>query len=331
MKLEAEDKIYLVDSISPFFVGKLKSTINWSKVPYARLEKGGKIRKETWNDIKERYEKYLKKVKAYGFNAVSLDEMCYLLDFPFYPDNVRHNIRRYRKRLGKLIDLASEMKLKVFITSDIIFSNRDIRKNILSDFESQLSLLKISVENLFGMFPSVAGVILRMGEADGVDVKGYFHSRLLIRTADQGNRLIRQLLPVFESGGKTMLYRIWTPGAYAIGDIMWNRKTLNRLIRGIRSDFFVLSLKYGESDFFRYLNLSRNFRDLSVRFIVEFQTRREYEGFGSYPSFTGWEYRRYYRQIKQNPNFFRHSGLVPDRRLVLFPQFYLYERIFSLE
>ncbi len=303
---ETEKRIFLVDSTSPFFVGKLRSTINWSKVPFARLEgegKKGRIRKKTWKDIRERYGKYLKKIKAYGFNSVSLDELCYLLDFPFYPDTVRSNIARYRKRLGQIISLAVEKGIRVFITSDIMFSNVELQRHISSDFESQLKLLKVSVESFFRAYPGVSGIIFRMGEADGVDVKGFFHSKLLIRTAAQGNRLIREMLPLFEEAGKTMIFRIWSPGAYAIGDIMWNRKTLNRLIRGISSENFVLSLKYGESDYFRYLRLSPNFRGLMVKFIVEFQTRREYEGFGSYPSFVGWEYRQFYTKIKDHPNF----------------------------
>ncbi len=306
MTADAEKRIFLVDSTSPFFVGKLKSTINWSKVPYARLENQGKkgiIRKKTWKDIRDRYGKYLKKIKAYGFNSVSLDELCYMLDFPFYPDAVRSNIFRYRKRLGQLITLAVENGIRVFITSDIMFSNPDLKQNVPSDFESQLRLLKVSVESFFRMYPDVSGIIFRMGEADGVDVKGFFHSKLLIRTPSQGNRLIREMLPVFEAAEKTMIFRIWSPGAYAIGDIMWNRKTLNRLIRGINSESFILSLKYGESDYFRYLRLSPNFRGLQVKFIVEFQTRREYEGFGSYPSFVGWEYRQFHRKIKDHPNF----------------------------
>ncbi|WP_319416555.1 hypothetical protein [Marispirochaeta aestuarii] len=99
-----------------------------------------------------------------------------------------------------------------------------------------------------------------------------------------------------------MIFRTWTVGANKIGDLMWNPLSLDRLLRGVESDLFVLSMKYGESDFFRYLDVSPHFFSITVKLIVELQTRREYEGFGSYPSFVGWEYRRIHRRLKDLSN-----------------------------
>ena len=80
-------------------------------------------------------------------------------------------------------------------------------------------------------------------------------------------------------------------------------------------------MKYGESDFFRYLPLNRNFFRTKVAKIIELQTRREYEGCGEYPSFTGWEYERYARELEQAENMVgimvwcQTGGWVPFRRL----------------
>jgi hypothetical protein len=82
-------------------------------------------------------------------------------------------------------------------------------------------------------------------------------------------------------------------------------------------------MKYGESDFFRFLPLSRNFFHTRVQKIVELQTRREYEGCGEYPSFTGWDYARYAEELRHAKNlrgvmvWCQTGGWVPFRRLAL--------------
>lgn len=294
--------IYMIDTTSPFFVKKFKSTINWSKVPFARLEKKGRPRKRTFKEIQARFKGYIKRVKSYGFNAVSLDELCYLVEFTVYPDETARNILRYRKFLGRLIDLAVEAELAVYLTTDVIFSNPVLEREFGQDFPSQCALLTQAVEQVLYDFPAIAGIIFRIGESDGVDVKGFFRSKLLIRTPEEANRLIRELLPLFESTGKQLIFRTWSAGAYEIGDLMWNPRTLRRTVKGIDSPNFILSMKYGEADFFRYLELCRHFERSRVRFLVELQTRREYEGFGAYPSFVGWEYISYWRRLKELPH-----------------------------
>ena len=80
-------------------------------------------------------------------------------------------------------------------------------------------------------------------------------------------------------------------------------------------------MKYGESDFFRYLPLNRNFFRTKVAKIIELQTRREYEGCGEYPSFVGWEYERFAQELKHAENvvgcmvWCQTGGWVPFRRL----------------
>lgn len=49
-------------------------------------------------------------------------------------------------------------------------------------------------------------------------------------------------------------------------------------------------MKHGESDFFRYLPLNRNFFRIKFAKIIELQNRREYEGCGEHHAISGWEY-----------------------------------------
>ncbi|MGI9254524.1 MAG: hypothetical protein ACR2J8_12315, partial [Thermomicrobiales bacterium] len=66
----------------------------------------------------------------------------------------------------------------------------------------------------------------------------------------------------------------------------------------IDSPSLIVSLKYGEADFFRFLDLNPLFFHGTQRKLIEFQTRREYEGMGEFPAFTGWLYEHYLRALR---------------------------------
>jgi hypothetical protein len=91
-------------------------------------------------------------------------------------------------------------------------------------------------------------------------------------------------------------------GAHRIGDLIWHRGTLQRALEGLDSERLIVSMKHGESDFFRYLPLNRAFHRVKQRTLLELQARREYEGAGEYPSFIGWDCERFARELKDCPN-----------------------------
>ena len=61
-------------------------------------------------------------------------------------------------------------------------------------------------------------------------------------------------------------------------------------------------MKPGESDFFRYLSLNEQFFRTDLPKIIELQARREYEGAGEFPSFTGWEFEAQARNLRAAKN-----------------------------
>ena len=182
-------------------------------------------------------------------------------------------------------------------------------------------MLVRQVETVLGQFPEISGLIVRIGECDGGDVDGDFRSELLVRTPKQLNRLLRVLLPVFERHRRMMILRTWTVGAYPVGDFIWHERTLGQALEGIDSPFFILSMKHGESDFFRYLPLDPQFFSYRGKKLVELQARREYEGAGEYPAFIGRECRQFYTQLAAAGNIVGISvwcqtgGWLPFRRL----------------
>ncbi|AOP33841.1 glycosyl hydrolase family 67 [Leptospira tipperaryensis] len=292
----------LIDSSAPFFVKAPGRSQNWSKAPIGLLEKNQEFRKKTHKRIRENFDSYVKRVSKMGYNAVSIDELSFLTDLSFYPDNLRSKIQSYQKSYRKLFKTAKKNGMKVFLTSDFLFSNSYIEKETKGEFDRVVSFFRLVLENLFSEFENIDGIILRIGESDGVDVKGDFRSKLFLKTPEDANRLLKEILPVFKKHSKTLIFRTWTIGAYPIGDLIWNPKTYEKVFQNIPTENLIISMKYGEGDFFRYLKLNPLFFQDERPKLVEFQARREYEGFGEFPSFVGWQYASYKEELKKAKN-----------------------------
>jgi hypothetical protein len=294
--------IFLIDAIGPFFRGYERRRINWSKIPFTHLATEGEPRRLQWEAIREEMRTFTREVAAAGYNAVTLDDLAHLAPHPLHEPETAARIAVFREEFSTLFGIVREAGLAIYVTSDVLpvtpaidaaFGNHRQR---LEDFYVAL------VEDFLRDFPVVSGLVLRIGESDGVDVKDPIRTRLHVRSAAETNRLLRALLPVFEQQGRTLILRTWTVGAHRVGDLIWHRRTLARALEGIDSQNFILSMKYGESDFFRYLPLNRAFFRTPHRKIVELQARREYEGAGEFPSFIGWDCEQYARELQGDAN-----------------------------
>ncbi|TGM96535.1 glycosyl hydrolase family 67 [Leptospira yasudae] len=298
MKLD----LALIDSSAPFFVKAPGKSQNWSKAPIALLEKNREFKKKTHKKIRENFDSYVERVRSFGYNAITIDELSYIADFSFYPEALRNKIRSYQKSYRKLFQTAKKNGLKVFLTSDFLFFNSYLEEQTKGEFDSVAELFVSCLERLFSEFETVDGIVLRIGESDGVDVDGDFKSRLFLKTPEDANRFLKRILPVFQKHSKTLIFRTWTIGAYPIGDLIWNPATYKTVFDGVPTENLIVSMKYGEGDFFRYLSINSLFFEDSLPKLVEFQARREYEGFGEYPSFVGWQYLSYKKELEKAKN-----------------------------
>jgi len=288
--------LYLIDAIGPFFVGYEKRVINWSKIPFPNLESKGGLDPVKTADVLEAFTRFLDRVAELGFNGITLDDIAHLTIFDFYSPALRSKLEAYGVFYQSLFKIAAERGLAVYINSDVMFYQAEIERRIAPGFEAALSGLETAIRQVLSGYPA-AGIVLRIGESDGVDVEGDFHSRLLIRTPREANRLIRRLLPIFESLDKKLIFRTWTLGSYPIGDLMWNPKTFDQAFAGIDSQCFIVSMKYGDTDFFGSLKLNPLFFQSSHQKIIELQTRRERDFFGVLPYYVGWDYEAYRHQL----------------------------------
>lgn len=294
--------LYILDASAPFFLPeyfKTGRTINWSKIPFAFLERNGRLPLDVCDRIEQRFGRFIAAAAAEGFNALSLDDVAHAAALPGYSARLCTKISAYQELYQRLFERARAHNLGVFLNTDIMFYAAELsgrRGNALN-----VNMLEAAIERLFLQFPRIAGLILRLGECDGLDVSGDFCSRLVVRKPAQANNLLRRILPLFVKSNRLMIVRTWTVGAYPIGDLIWNPKTYRTVFKGIEGSQVIVSLKFGETDFYRYLEPTPLFFEGPQNKILEIQARREYEGFGEFPAFAGYEYERYRTQLAACP------------------------------
>ena len=292
---------YIIDAIGPFFKGIEAKTVNWSKIPFAALEENGRVNAARFAEIRKDFKVFIRKIADIGYNAISLDDLAHLANFDFYHEDLQIKIKQYQNEYQKLFHIAKKAGLSIFINTDIMFYNPAIHRIISRQDQKIINLLKQALEQIFSLFP-VDGVITRIGEPDGLDVQDDFLSRVTVKTARQARKYLQDLLPVFERFNKKLIFRIWTIGAYQIGDLIWNQKTYDRVFSGLPNGNLIISLKYGQTDFFSHLKLNPLFFRGFHSKIIELQTRREREGHGLNPYYIGLNYESYFQELKSVPN-----------------------------
>lgn len=298
------EPLSIIDTIGPFFTDTPQSdTVNWSKIPFAAIETSGRLTASTRQRIIKRFTAYVNRVSSLGYNAISIDDLAHIVVCHFYDDSTKALIADYQELYRELFAVSVSVGMRIYINTDYLFTNDIIEHHLHKHSMTHEDFFASVLDTAFTTFPQIDGIILRIGENDGKDVSGTFLSKLLLKTPEQANQLLRRILPHFERSGKQLLFRTWTVGAYKIGDLIWNEKTYTKVFQSITSDALIISMKFGDTDFMRYLSLNPLFFASSHKKILELQTRREWEGMGNVPSFVGWDYGRYLRQLEDQSSF----------------------------
>ena len=293
-------EIFLIDAIGPFFRGYDRERVNWSKIPFSYLYGASDAQ---WLQIETDLRRFAHEISAQGYNAVTLDDLAHLAPHPLHEPEVAAEIMLFREKFRRFFDiLHSEFHLQIYLTTDVLPVTAAVEAALGGDTRKLDDYYQTLVRSILDDFPQLAGLIVRIGESDGHDVEDPIRTQLHLTSAKETNRLLRLLLPDFEKRGKNLILRTWTVGAHRIGDLIWHTGTLTDAFKGIDSPNFIVSMKHGESDFFRYLPLNRAFFSVPHQKIIEMQARREYEGAGEYPSFIGRDCERFSRELAAATN-----------------------------
>lgn len=281
------NSLKIIDSIGPFFTVKPEGRVNWSEPPFGHLEQCMDAR--TRRKITYQFRKFLNTVQKLGYDTVTLDDLAHLVPHQSYPASVQPILEEFSKLYTSLLTEAAKRKIGVIINTDLMFKIPGTKispKRLL--METCAAALQLPI----------VGISMRLGECDGEDLEGIFRSQLYVKTPKQANALLRELLPMFEQTGKDLIIRTWTVGAYKIGDLIYNKATYEKVFHGIVSPNLVISMKYGNTDFFRMEKVNPLLKHDGHRKILELQARREREGFGRFPCYVGFEYENYFKQLQ---------------------------------
>lgn len=288
----------IIDAVGPFFANaNLGTVVNWSKIPFTEFEQ-----KTGLQDLADFYadmDLFLNRIKKLGYTAITLDDVAHMANFSWYPTQLQIKLSAYAQIYKTLIAKAKRLKLNVFITTDILFANSTVQNRIRLLPNKHKKLEQYFLDCCAQALKyNIDGIICRLGETDGLDVKGDFRSELYIKHPKQLHKLTNKLLELTKHTAQKIIIRTWTLGAYKIGDLIWNKQRFHQAFDNIKSDNFIISLKYGEGDFFRSLPPSELFYETNHPKIIEFQAKREYDGFGLLPYYVGFDYENILAKLK---------------------------------
>ncbi|HEY7063193.1 MAG TPA: hypothetical protein VII06_17075 [Chloroflexota bacterium] len=249
-----------------------------------------------------RFQTYARWALRAGFNSLVIGDLLHLVDFDGLGDGhavyaadspyrERHAI--YRRYFTAMLDYAGALSLDVVITTDLAAYTPPLLQYLgrLDPLDTRLGAVYAAGEReLFAVYPQVTALMVRIGEGgNAYNSPAGYESRVVYRTLTDLRALLGVLLPPAEAAGRLLILRTWTIGIGAIGALHTDPAVYAAAFDGFDSPSLVVSLKYGPGDFFSYLLLNPTLGapPHTVPQIVEFQAKREYEGQGLYPRYTG--------------------------------------------
>jgi hypothetical protein len=301
------------------------------------------INETAFKTVEEEFKEFIHRTIAMGYNGIVMNGFVEFVNFDRVengfavygkesPFRVRNSVNR--EKFGRLLRYAHDLGIKVFLATDMLaltdpladyfkkaFGGIDVSSKAFWD------VYKEATEELFTVFPFVDGLMIRVGEAGAaynIPEWGYWSS-LGVKTAPAVRLMLRELLETFEKNHKLLVFRTWSVGVGEIGDMHTNPETYDALLGDIRSPNLIVSTKYCMGDFYSCLPFNPTLHGGRHKRLVEFQARREFEGFGAFPDYVARTYGAGLRWALENKNtegvwlWTQHGGPLRSSPMSLYP------------
>jgi hypothetical protein len=265
---------------------------------------------------------YVERMHAYGNNALVLPLLLELIDFErldrsgegsvYRPDDhFRARHAEMRRHFGPLFEWTDRRGMQVFLGADMLSLTPPLHDylRVLAPGANRLGIntsnpavwevYRAGLEELFDELPSIAGLVIRIGEAGSLyNTAGWpYRSEMAVRDAASLRAMLHVLLPLFEARGKTLVLRTWSVGVGQLGRLHVDPQVYEAVLGDIDSPALIVSTKFTAGDFFSHLPLNQTLAGGRHRRLVELQARPEFEGFGAFPNFLGDEHARALRVL----------------------------------
>ena len=255
--------------------------------------------------ISAQFHQFVDQALAEGYNGLVLPGFLEYVTFAnvgdghaVYPAGDPHVARAQAMvaAFGPVWRYAADMGMYVYFQTDMLALSPPLSAYLDRTYggakvedPKTWSVYQSGLSELFTSMPYLSGLMIRTGEG-GSDYKlaGWdYTSAIDVTTAPAVRAMLRALLATAGSGGRNIIFRTWSVGVGAVGDIHTNPASYNTVLGGLDDPHLIVSTKYSAGDFYSDLALNPTLNIGSQRRIIEFQSRREFEGFGALPNDQG--------------------------------------------
>lgn len=248
---------------------------------------------------------YVDRVAAWGATGIVVDAFLEFVNFDGVDDGravyaadapLRARHEALRDAFRRLFSVADSAGMGIYLKTDMLALTPELearlRRNGGTLDPSDPALWEVyaaGFDEVFRTLPAVAGVVIRIGEAgplfnvDGLE----YRSEMAFHRPEHVRAMLTGLLPTFERHGRRLVFRSWSVGVGGIGDLHNDPRAYLAAVGGIESPSLVVSTKYTQGDYFGFLPLNPTLLVGEQQRIVEFQARREFEGFGAFANAMG--------------------------------------------
>ena len=162
-------------------------------------------------------------------------------------------------------DRADELGMDVVLRTDMLTLTTPLEdyltraRRLARHASPQLwAVYTAGLDELYAAAPSLDGVLVRIGEAGRVyDVEGWdYYSSLAVTSVDAVRAMLTALTGQAERTGRDVIFRSWSVGVGAVGDMHTNPESYAAVLDGIDSPALVVSTKYTSGDFYSHLPLN---------------------------------------------------------------------------
>ncbi|CAN5339357.1 hypothetical protein BH11ACT5_BH11ACT5_08600 [soil metagenome] len=249
----------------------------------------------------EEFDDYVRHLLAEGYNAIAVPGLVEYLTFDsvgVYAEGDEHIARALalQKAFGPLWQYAHDAGLKVYFRTDMLTLTTPLQAYLEKQFGSLdtenpklWDVYSAGLDELYESMPYVDGTLIRIGEAGSVyDIPGWdYYSALAVTTVPAVRAMLTAFTAEAEKADREVIFRSWSVGVGAVGDMHTDPASYAEVLDGIDSDKLVVSTKYTLGDFYSHLPFNTTLESGDQRRIIEFQSRREFEDFGAFPNDLG--------------------------------------------
>ena len=259
-------------------------------------------------------EAFVEHAAAEGYNAVAIPGFLEYITFDevgdghaVYPEGDEHVARAVamREAFGPIWKRAHDLGMKIYLRTDMLALTTPLKKylddrfNLDTENPALWDVYSAGLDELYREMPYVDGVLVRIGEAGTVyNLKGWdYFSDLAVTSVDSVRAMLTAFTRQAEATDRTVIFRTWSVGVGAVGDMHTNPDSYHAVLDGIDSEHLVVSTKYTLGDFYSHLPLNTTLETGTQRRIIEFQSRREFEAYGALPNDLGSLYQTALRHV----------------------------------